>query len=229
MPEVQPVVASVNIASAMPNPYKQTRQTGIGKMPVDGRVEVRAPGPKHGGLGSGLVGDFIGDTANHGGDEQAVYSFTREDLDAWERRLGRDLPSGFFGENLTTVGIDVNQARIGERWQIGEPADGVELEVTCPRIPCSTFRGWVGEKGWLKTFTEVARPGAYLRVVRAGTVGAGDPITISRPRDHDVTISKVYRATTTERHLLPELLAAGDDLSDELRQIIADRGGFDLF
>lgn len=222
-------VASVNIARPEPNPYKETLSTGIGKRPVSGRVQVRDPGPKRTGLGSGLVGDFIGDTAHHGGDEQAVYSFAREDLDAWQERLGRELPDGFFGENLTTRGIDVNDARLGDRWLIGTGPDALELEVTCPRIPCSTFRGWVGEKGWLRLFTEVARPGAYLRVVRPGTVGAGDPITISRRRDHDVTIALVYRATTTERDLLPRLLAAGDDLSDELRQLVAERGGFDLF
>jgi MOSC domain-containing protein YiiM len=222
-------VASVNVGRAEPNPYKESHATGIGKRPVQGRVEVRAPGPKTGGAGSGLVGDFIGDTANHGGDEQAVYAFAREDLDAWQERLGRDLPSGFFGENLTTVGFDVNDARVGDRWQIGTGDQPLELEVTCPRIPCSTFRGWVGEKGWLKLFTQVARPGAYLKVITPGTVGAGDPITISRRRDHDVTISLVFRATTTERDLLPRLLEAGDDLTDELRQTVAARGGFDLF
>ena len=222
-------VASVNIGRAEPNPYKETFSTGIGKRPVGDRVEVRAPGPKNSGLGSGLVGDFIGDKANHGGDDQAVYSFAREDLDAWEQRLGRELPSGFFGENLTTVGLDVNDARVGDRWLIGAGEHRLELEVTCPRIPCSTFRGWVGEKGWLKMFTEVARPGAYLKVITPGTVGAGDPITVSRRRDHDVTISLIYRATTTERDLLPRLLAAGEDLTDELRETVAVRGGFDLF
>lgn len=226
------VVGAVNIGTPRPNPYKESLSTGIGKHPVTGRVAVRAPGPKEDGSGSGLVGDFIGDTANHGGDDQAVYAFAREDLDAWEERLGEQLPDGFFGENLTTRGIDVNAARVGERWRIA-PADGssrgVELEVTCPRIPCSTFRGWVGRPGWLKMFTEVARPGAYFRVVESGTIGSGDVITVSRPRDHDVTMSLVFRATTTHRELLPQLLAAGDDLTDELRQIVADRGGFDLF
>jgi MOSC domain-containing protein YiiM len=208
--------------------------TGIDKRPVQGRVEVRAPGPKDGGLGSGLVGDF-GDTASHGGDAQAVYAFTREDLDAWEQRLGRDLPSGFFGENLTTSGIDVNDARLGERWRIGPAGvsggddDRVELQITSPRIPCSTFRGWVGEQGWLRMFTRVARPGAYLRVIKPGTLGPGDVITVTRRPDHAVTISLVYRATTTERDLLPRLLEAGDDLDEELRQLVVARGGFDLF
>lgn len=219
------IVDSVNIGKAEPNPYKDTISTGIGKRPVGRRVAVRAPGAKQSGLGSGLVGDFIGDTANHGGDDQAVYAYDRENLDVWEQRLGRELPNGFFGENLTTRGIDVHDARLGERWQIG---DALVLEVTSPRIPCSTFRGWVGEKGWLKIFTEAARPGAYFRVIAPGTVGAGDPITIVRRPDHDVTVRLVYRATTTERELLPRLLAAGDDLPDELRQIVADRGGFDL-
>lgn len=224
-----PTVGSVNIATPRPNPYKSAASTGIGKQPVDGRVQVRDPGPKTTGLGSGLVGDHIGDTANHGGDEQAVYAFAREDLNCWQQRLDRDLPDGFFGENLTTLGLDVNEARLGERWLIGDPDhDGVELQVTCPRIPCATFRGWVGERGWLKTFTEVARPGPYLRVLRPGTVGAGDPIAVRRP-GHDVTVSLVYRAVTTERDLLPRLLDAGDDLTGELRTLVAERGGFDLF
>lgn len=221
-------VATVNIGRAAPNPYKESVSTGIGKQPVTTPVEVRAPGPKDGGLGSGLVGDHIGDRANHGGDDQAVYAFAREDLDAWSDRLQRPLPNGFFGENLTTTGIDVNEARIGERWRIGGGEDQVELQVTCPRIPCSTFRGWVGEKGWLRTFTRTARPGAYMRVVRPGRIRSGDPIMISRTPDHDVTVSLVFRATTTERSLLPRLLAAGDELPEELQQLVADGRGFDV-
>src|SRR3954470_23334289 len=107
-------VLSVNVARIMPNPYKQTSITGIDKRPVLGPVPVRAPGTKAGGVGSGLEGDTIGDRAHHGGDDQAVYAYAREDLDDWQRVLGRDLASGSFGENLTTQGIDVNAALIGE-------------------------------------------------------------------------------------------------------------------
>jgi MOSC domain-containing protein YiiM len=205
---------SVNLGRPKPNPHKKTGWTGIGKQPAAGPVEVRAPGPRSTGLGSGLVGDFIGDGKHHGGDEQAVYAFQREDLDEWERRLGRELPNGFFGENLTTSGIDLADARIGERWRIGPQ---VELAVTGPRIPCSTFRGWVGEQGWVKMFTADGRPGAYLKVVAPGSITAGDRIQVIHRPEHAVTVALVFRAETTDRDLLPQLLAAGDSLHPSTR------------
>lgn len=216
-------VLSVNLGGPEPNPHKETRDTGIDKRPVDGPVEVRAPGPKHGGLGSGLVGDFIGDRRHHGGDDQAVYAFAREDLDRWAERLGRPLPDGYFGENLTTTGIDVNQARVGEVWRIGAAGatgPAVELRVTDPRIPCSTFRGWTGERGWLRTFTADARPGTYLRVTVPGTIRAGDPIEVVHRPAHEVTAALVFRALTTERSLLALVGDAGDDLTHELRETV---------
>ena len=205
-------VDSVNLGRPKPNPHKEIGWTGIGKQPTDEPVEVRAPGSKITGLGSGLVGDFIGDRKHHGGDDQAVYAFQREDLDEWERRLGRELPNGFFGENLTTIGLDVNDARIGERWRVGEE---VVLQVTAPRIPCSTFRGWMGKKGWAKIFTAAGRPGAYLKVIAPGAIRAGNSIEVIDRPDHDVTVSFLFRATTTERELLPRLLAAEAYLDPE--------------
>jgi MOSC domain-containing protein YiiM len=210
-----PIVASVNLGRPRPNPHKSTGRTGIGKEPAPGPVEVRAPGAKTTGLGSGLVGDFIGDEMHHGGDSQAVYAFQREDLDAWGERLGRELTNGFFGENLTTVGIDVNEARLGERWRIGPD---VVLQVTAPRIPCSTFRGWLDEPAWLKTFTAQARPGAYLAVLSPGLIRSGDEIEVVHRPNHEITITMAFLATTTQRSLLPRLLEAGDDLDPELRE-----------
>jgi MOSC domain-containing protein YiiM len=206
---------SVNVGRPRPNPHKEVGWTGIGKQPTVEPVELRAPGPKATGLGSGLIGDFIGDHKHHGGDGQAVYAFQREDLDEWEQRLGRVLPNGFFGENLTTVGLEVNDALLGEWWRVGSE---VVLQVTTPRIPCSTFRGWMGEKGWARTFTAAGRPGAYLSVITPGTIVAGDAIEVVRRPHHDVTISMAFRAATTERALLPRLLEAGDDLDPELRR-----------
>jgi MOSC domain-containing protein YiiM len=214
---------SVNIGRPRPNPYKNTESTGIGKHPTFQPVEVRAPGPKTTGLGSGLVGDFIGDGRHHGGNDQAVYAFQREDLDDWERRLGRELPNGFFGENLTTLDLEINQALIGECWQVGEK---VVLQVTAPRIPCATFRGWMGEKGWAKIFTAVGRPGAYLGVITPGTIRAGDPIGVIQRPEHDVSIGLVFRATTTERSLLPRLLAAEAYLDQDTIDMVRRREVF---
>ena len=212
--ETRARVLSVNVAHARPNPDKDASFTGIDKRPAVGPVLVRAPGSKADGLGSGLVGDVIGDRASHGGDDQAVYAYAREDLAYWEGVLDRALPPGSFGENLTTTGLDVTGALIGERWLIG---DQVELQVTDPRIPCATFRGWIGVPGWLKTFTEAAVPGAYLRVLALGPIAAGDPIRVTHRPDHDVTIGMVFRALTREPELLPAILAAAADLPDETR------------
>lgn len=208
---------SVNVGRAEAVPYTDHPQgvTGIDKRPVDGPVRVAAPGPK--GVGaSGLAGDTVCDMRHHGGDDQAVYAMAREDLDFWERELGRTLPNGSFGENLTTVGLDISGAQIGERWRIGSPAGpSVLLEVTSGRIPCRTFQGHLGEKGWVKRFTLNGAPGAYLRVLEPGEIRAGDPVEIVHRPDHDVTVALQFRATTTERSLLPRLLAAGPALHPE--------------
>ncbi|MEU4997637.1 MOSC domain-containing protein [Streptomyces sp. NPDC021622] len=182
--------------------------TGIDKQPADGAVRVTAPGEKGVG-GSGLAGDEVCDLRHHGGNDQAVYAFAREDLDQWERTLGRTLANGGFGENLTTAGLDVSGAKIGERWRVGPE---LILEVTSSRIPCRTFQGHVGEKAWVKRFTRQGAPGAYLRVIEPGEIRGGDTIEIVHRPDHEVTVAFQFRAVTTEKNLLPRLLAAGDAL-----------------
>ena len=207
-------VHSVNLAHPRPNPARGAGMTGIDKRAVVGPVAVTAPGPKETGA-VGLAGDRVFDVAHHGGADQAMYAYAREDLDTWGRVLGRTLPDGVFGENLTTTGIDLTGALIGERWRVG--AD-VVLEVSCPRIPCGTFQGWLRRDGWIKEFTQAARPGAYLRVIAAGEIAAGDAISVVHRPDHDVTIAVTFRALTLEPGLLPRLLAA-----DALPQADRDR------
>jgi len=180
-------------------------RTAIDKRPVDGPVTVTAPGPRgtRGSSGSGIVGDWICDQRHHGGDDQAVYAYGREELDRWERELGRELPNGVFGENLTTLGLATTDALIGERWRIGPD---VVLEVCATRIPCRTFQEWLAERGWVKRFTQRALPGAYLRVIESGEIRAGDEVTVLSRPDHEVTSGVVFRALTLEPELLPLLL-----------------------
>lgn len=215
-------VLSVNVARVRVNPDAPSRSTGIDKVAADDVVMVRAPGPMMGGLGSGLVGDSIGNPKLHGGDDQAVYAYAREDLDEWETQLDRQLTNGMFGENLTTTGVDVTQARIGERWRVG--ADGLLLEVSAPRTPCRTFSAFLQLDRWIKTFTEAAKPGAYLRVITPGTVRAGDEIYVEDRPEHDVTIEIAFRARMSEPSLLPQLLTA-NALSAELKAYVRRRHG----
>ena len=211
-------VLSVNIGRPRPNPWKGIKQTGIDKRPVEGPVMVRPAWAK--GLGMvGLAGDRVYDVRNHGGPDQAVYGYAREDLDFWAAELGRPLSNGMFGENLTTEDADVNGALIGERWRVG--ADLV-LEVSAPRIPCGTFQGWMLQAGWIKRFTLAARPGAYFRVIEPGEIQAGDEIEIVHRHDHEVTIALTFRAVLVDPDLLPRLLAA-DALPRELKEMARRR------
>ncbi|MDF5754104.1 MOSC domain-containing protein [Spongiactinospora sp. TRM90649] len=168
-------------------------RTAIDKSPVTG--------PTHVGE-YGLQGDEQGDTASHGGLDQAVYAYAREDYEWWERELGRDLRDGRFGENLTTEGPDLTGALLGERWRAG----GALIEVTAPRVPCVTFRNWMDEPGWVKRFTAAGRVGAYFRVLAEGEVQAGDPIEIVHRPEEGVTIAEAFRAYHGDKDLLRRVL-----------------------
>ncbi len=198
------ILLSVNLGAARPTEHSDIGYTGIDKRPVNGPVQVRAPGRKGIG-GSGLVGDRVCDLRHHGGDHQAVYAYAREDLVRWSAELDRPIPPGSFGENLTTIGVNVTGALIGERWRIGRQ---VVLEVCSPRIPCRTFAGWLGERGWVKAFTQRAVPGAYLRVIEPGFVEAGNQVRVIQRPSHEVTIGMAFRALTREPELLPSLQIA---------------------
>ncbi|WP_327008455.1 MOSC domain-containing protein [Dactylosporangium sp. NBC_01737] len=209
---------SVNAGTPIPTDHSSTPTTGIDKRPVDGPVRVTVPGPQ-GTAATGIAGDVICDVRVHGGPDKAVYAYAREDLDRWSAELGRMLTGGVFGENLTTSGLDVTGARIGERWRIG---GGVLLEVASPRIPCRTFEAWLHESGWIRRFTERAEPGAYLRVLQPGEIRAGDPIEVVHSPAHDVTIGVAFRALTAEPALLPLLLAA-DELPERTKEKVRAR------
>jgi MOSC domain-containing protein YiiM len=204
-------VISVNVGTPVPAPWVGSPyRTSIHKHAVEGRVAVGT---------LGIDGDQVSDTKDHGGPYQAVYAFAREDLDLWAGRLGRQIPDGHFGENLTTVGIDVNDALIGERWRVGTAV----FEVAEVRIPCHTFAEWMRRTGydadkWIKRFTAEGQPGPYLRVVEPGHIAAGDALTVVHRPHHDVTVSTMFRAFTTDRALLPRLLDVGDALAPQPRE-----------
>lgn len=203
-----PMLRSVNVGQPQDAAWAGIGRTSIDKRPVAGPVDVHR---------LGVDGDQVSDVQHHGGLDQAVYAYAREDLDHWAEQLGHEIRDGQFAENLTTCGIDVNAAEVGERWQIGT----AELEVSAVRIPCNDFKEWMGLNGydnaaWVRRFALEGRPGPYLRVLRPGVIAAGDEISVVHRPGHGVTAALVFRAFTTERTLLPQLVGI-EGLAAKLR------------
>jgi MOSC domain-containing protein YiiM len=206
-------VVSVNVGAPETVEHRgRVVLTAIWKRPVSGRVAVR---------GVNLAGDDQADRSVHGGADKAVYAYAREDYEWWAGELGAEaLEAGTFGENLTVSGLDLNAAKVGERWRVGSAL----LEVSEPRFPCFKLGIRMGDPKFLKRFAAARRPGLYLRIAEEGELGAGDDIeVVDRPR-HGVTIGLFAEAYLGDRGRLVDLLAA-DALSATWRAWILERTG----
>ena len=188
---------SVNVGREQPiENAGKSGYTGIFKRPVAAPVEVTR---------DGVAGDTISDTENHGGVDQAVYVFGEPDYAWWSVELGRDLPPGTFGENLTVSALESVEACIGDRLRLGS----VVLEVTAPRIPCATLAARMGNPLFVKKFRRAERPGLYCRVLGEGRVRAGDPVVFERYEGVRVSALEIFRdffdphldEATLRRHL----------------------------
>ena len=179
-------------------------RTGIDKRPVQGPVIIS---------NDSLSGDVIADRKSHGGYDKAVYAYAREDANWWEAEIGVEIADGKFGENLTTQGIDVTHAVIGERWSIGTTV----FEVSQPRIPCRVFAGFWDRPSLIKDFTNAGRPGTYLRIVQKGQITSGDEIVILHRPDHGVTISDLFAAKAGERSRMVDIVKV-PEVSENIRQ-----------
>ena len=188
------LVLSVNVTLGTFVSYQNKQiRTGIFKRPVEGRVMLS---------GVNLTGDDQADRTVHGGPERAAYAYAVEDYRWWEGRLGKTLPPGKFGENFTLQGIDLNNALIGERWQIGDAV----VQVMSARVPCFKLGIAMGDQKFVKRFSEALRPGAYLGIVQEGTIGAGDPVEVVWRPDHHITVREMMRVYTQDRAKLHTLL-----------------------
>lgn len=221
----RPRVSAVCVVrELLPEPTNPDELTAISKSSVHRAVPV---GPY------GLGGDLVKDHRHHGGIEQAVYAYADEDAAWWAGELGIALPPGSFGENLRVSGLPVTGAEIGERWRIG--TDGLELELTGPRIPCATFarhmgRRGVPEAGWVKRFTARGAPGAYFAVTSPGTLAAGDEIEVVHRPGHGVLLSDVFPTVGPDgaRRLLAAEQAGTVRLQGDMRshaRDVAERQG----
>src|SRR5215207_9705897 len=190
-------LVSVNVGKPQQIAVRRGRpmMSAIGKQPVAGPVRV---------AGVNLDGDDQADRRVHGGTDKAVYAYASEDRAWWAGELDRELGPGAFGENLTTEGVDVSGAVVGERWRIGS----VELEVAQPRLPCAKLALRMGEPQMVKRFAQARRPGAYLRIVHEGSLAAGDAVEVLSRPSHGVTVRDVSDAILLDETLLASASAA---------------------
>ncbi len=188
-------VLSVNVGRAREFEYRgRPARSAIWKTPVAGRIAAR---------GVNLAGDEQADREAHGGFDKAVYAYSIEDARWFENETDRTLPYGAFGENFTTEGIDLDEAAIGERWAIGSAV----FEVSEPRMPCWRLQVRMNDDQFVRRFTQALRPGAYLRIIDEGDVGAGDEIRVVEKPETGLTVRDVFRIYVRDRKEAVRLLA----------------------
>jgi MOSC domain-containing protein YiiM len=127
---------------------------GERKQPVEA-VELR--------VNHGIVGD-----AHAGEWHRQVSLLASESIDKM-RRLGLDVDSGDFAENITTSGIDLVALPVGTRIRAGETT----LEVTQIGKECHTRCAIFYQAG----DCVMPKEGIFARVLQGGTIKAGDQIT----------------------------------------------------
>ena len=136
-------------------------EKGTRKRPVERGSLV----PEHGLEGDAHAGDW----------HRQVSLLARESIDKIAA-LGLELSPGDFAENLTTRGIDLMNLPVGSVLRVGLDA---ELEVSQIGKECHLgcdIRKQVGD-------CVMPREGVFARVLKRGTVKAGDPIEVVRRGD----------------------------------------------
>jgi MOSC domain-containing protein YiiM len=158
----------------------RTEITGIYKTALQGPVQVTK---------LGIADDFIGSPKHHGGPDQALYIYGEADYQWWANETGKEMHPGLFGENLTISELESASFNIGDFLYIGE----VTLQVTSPRIPCSTFATRMGNPQWVKKFRAAERPGVYVRVIREGSVSTGEEVRVEKYSGKTISLIEMYR------------------------------------
>ncbi len=190
-------------------------RTGIFKFPTDQPVMV---------TNLGLEGDIIVSKKHHGGPDQAIYVYGGADYEWWANELGKEIPTGMFGDNLTISELESANFNIGDYLHI----DDVTLQVTAPRIPCETFAARMEDPRWVKKFRHAERPGLYCRVLKEGFVETGDIVSIEKYESETISVFQMFRdfydrkksEETLRRHLnAPIAIRARRDIEKEVRKL----------
>jgi MOSC domain-containing protein YiiM len=160
-------VLSVNVGKPVEINWRGKKsKSGIYKYPT--KVKIFASS-------TNLEGDGQGNLKVHGGIDKAIYVYPHEHYRYWKEQFTEmEFPTGMFGENLTTEGLDEFETCIGDKLKIGE----IIVEISEPRFPCVTLAARFGTPVIVKQFLNSYKSGFYLRVLKEGFVQSGDSISI---------------------------------------------------
>ncbi len=191
-------VVSVNVGMPREVPWRgRMVLTGIFKDPVASLVPLRR---------LNFAGDAQADLSVHGGPDKAVYGYPVEHYSDWQSLLGRELPYGSFGENLTTQGLLEDSVHIGDEFRVGT----ARLIVTQPRMPCFKLGLRFGDPAMVGKFLKSGWPGFYFSVAEEGIVGPGDPIERLHTDQNGVSIASML-SLILDNDAQPEALRRGTD------------------
>ncbi|MEN8634424.1 MOSC domain-containing protein [Pseudoalteromonas distincta] len=164
-------------------------KTGIFKTPTNEPVVIEK---------LNIIGDEQADLVNHGGVDKAVYAFSHNHYEHWQKALeNENLSSGVFGENFTISDLDEANIHIGDHIRIGTAL----LEVSQPRVPCFKLAIALNNTNSLKLFTQYYCTGVYFRVLEQGVAKTGDSAVIEKKASHDISVKKLFQAFFDKKYV----------------------------
>ncbi|KAG6055835.1 hypothetical protein E4U17_002707 [Claviceps sp. LM77 group G4] len=190
----------------------EVRACGMGKMPglnvptgIDKKT-VKGPGDWH-------------DLTFHGGPDKALLGYCSSHYPNWaasHHSHHHKFLTGAFGENLVTPLMNERNVCIGDIIAIGTD---VQLQVSLPRQPCFKLNHRLSLKHLAAQAYQTSRTGWYYRVLREGTIQAGDQIRLLERRFPQWTVERVQEFLHRDRDNLDmnRLLAGVEALGEEIR------------
>lgn len=136
---------------------------------------------------TGLTGDEVADTKNHGGLEKAIFAYSITHYDFWKKELDLGtIGMGAMGENLAVSHIDENSVCLGDTYQFGDAI----IQVSQPRQPCWKPARRFRILDFALRIQQTGRTGWYFRILKEAYVHDKlELILLERPRP-EWTIAK---------------------------------------
>ena len=191
-------------------------ETAIFKSPISGPVEVTK---------NGIVSDEHA-YEPHRSPDKALLHYCTAHYDDWAKEIPASealFRPGAYGENIFNSEVSEKNVCIGDRIAIGD----IVVEVTEPRAPCYKLNHRFQVKDMAKRTQTLFRTGWLYRVVKPGTITAGDMIRLLERPHPDWTVARVmyylFIETDNKEKMqeIVEISPLGEEIKDKFRARLA--------